>query len=166
MEKRTIDSTTDAFSDFPPELAELFRNARPVTPEMAAEIGEANRALAKDPDFMADCMKGYFVECVLQGLEETGLKKAQLGKRIGKSRQYINKILNEDKRVNFTIETMTQIAHALGRRLDLHVLENHEKAVVFNKMEPRRLKPIHAGAHFVESSYSPAGDNVITRNVA
>jgi hypothetical protein len=33
----------------------------------------------------------------------------------------------EKKRVNFTIETMTQIAHALGRHPDLHVLKNDEE---------------------------------------
>ena len=148
MEKRTIDPSLDAFSDFPPELAEMFRNARPVTQEMVDEIAATNRALGDDPDFMADLLKGYFVECILEGLEETGLSKAQLAKRIGKTRQYINKVLNEDKRVNFTIESMVKIAHALGRKVDLHVLKKNEEAHIFRTVDHREVRPVFQRVDF------------------
>lgn len=159
METKPTEEVVDTFDDFPPELAELFRNTEPVSQEAVDAMAEANRALADDPDFMADLLKGYFVERVLEGLEETGLKKAQLGSRIGKSRQYVNKILDEDKRVNFTIETMTKIAHAIDCRLDIHVLKKNEEAHIFRTVDHREIRPVadeasHSGSRTIRPIFN------------
>ena len=151
METKTEKTLVDPFDELPAELAELFRNSKPVSQDAIDAIAATNRALADDADFMADILKGYFVERVLDGLEETGLNKSQLGKRIGKSRQYVNKILDEDKRVNFTIETMTKIAHAINCRLDIHVLKKNEEAQIFRTVDHREVRPVFEGADLTGS---------------
>lgn len=45
-------------------------------------------------------------------MKKDGVKKAELARRLGKSRAYITKILQGN--VNFTIDTLVQIARALG----------------------------------------------------
>lgn len=159
METKQTEEVVDTFDDFPPELAELFQNAKPVSQDAVDAIAKANRALADDPEFMADLLKGYFVERVLEGMEETGLKKAQLGSRIGKTRQYVNKILDEDRRVNFTIETMAKLAHAIDCRLDIHVLKKNEEAQIFRTIDHREVRPVseetsHSGSRTIRPIFN------------
>jgi hypothetical protein len=45
-------------------------------------------------------IKGLVVEDLLYALEEAGIPKSDLGARIGKTRQYVSRILDEDSLVN------------------------------------------------------------------
>jgi transcriptional regulator with XRE-family HTH domain len=94
------------------ELDEAFLQARPVD-ETAKTLREAIAELDHDPAFLADVMKGLFIEHVLKAMEEEHVSKSDLAERLGKSRQYVGHILNEN--ANFTIETIAEIAVALGR---------------------------------------------------
>ena len=58
------------------------------------------------------------------------MNQSELAKRWGKTRQYVSKLFNEDKRINFTIETMCELAHQLNRRLAIQVLEPNQVAYV------------------------------------
>lgn len=151
METKTTETIGDSFDELPAELAELFRNSSPVSQDAIDALAATNRALSDDADFMADLLKGYFVERVLEGLCDTNLNKSQLGKKIGKSRQYVNKILDEDKRVNFTIDTMAKIAHAIDCRLDIHVLKKNEEAQIFRTLDHREVRPVSQVVDFTGS---------------
>lgn len=126
-----MNTNPPALSDDIPEIlrAELERTP-PVTPDMLAGIAAANRELEADPAWNADLLKASFVNEMLTALEARDETKAQLADRLGKTRQYIQKLFNEDKRVNFTIDTLCEVAHALGRRVHLHICEDGEQPMI------------------------------------
>lgn len=117
-------------NDLPADLLAYLESVPPATPEMAARVAAANRALEDDPAFQADYLKSLFVENMYAALEERRETKATLAERLGKTRQYIQKLFSEDKRVNFTVDTLCAVAHALGRRVHLHICREHEQPVI------------------------------------
>lgn len=112
------------------DLRSYLESVEPLTQADVARLEKAAADLNADPGFQAELVKGLFVERILQALEERGESQSALAKRWGKSRQYLCKLLNEDKRVNFTIETMCEVVHHLGRRLEILVLRPDEVANV------------------------------------
>lgn len=78
------------------------------------ELAEAVSALAQDPEFEASFWKSMFVEQVLVAMEEQGVSRNELARRLDKSPQYVGRILNET--ANFTIDTMVKLAFALERK--------------------------------------------------
>jgi hypothetical protein len=122
----------------PADIAELLAATPKISEESLSQLKAAAKELENDPAFQADCIKGRFVENILHAMEEGGVNKNQLAKRLKKTRQYINNLLNEDKRVNFSIETLVKLTMALDRRIELHVLGKSEAAHVL-----RCKAPIH-----------------------
>lgn len=105
------------------DLQDYLEAIPPVSAQDLEELKQAVSSLENDPGFQADLIKGQFVEAVLQAMEARGQTQSQVAAAWGKSRQYLSKVLNEDRRVNFTVETMTQLAHVVGRRLRVTVEE-------------------------------------------
>lgn len=126
-------------ADIPDLLREELENTRPLTPEMLTSLAKANRELYADPAFCADVLKGLFVSEMLAALEERNESKAQVAERLGKSRQYVQKLFDEDKRVNFTVDTLCAVAHALGRRVHLHVCKAEEEPMIVSTMRSRTV---------------------------
>lgn len=121
-------------SELPADLAELFAGA-PAT--RASDVDALNRAAAeldRDPEFLADYAKGLVVEDVLRALEASGMSKNALAEKIGTSRQYLSKILDEDRRVNFTIETLAELAAALELQLCVRLLPASERMIFLRKI--------------------------------
>jgi transcriptional regulator with XRE-family HTH domain len=60
-----------------------------------------------------------FTESLVQRMEEQGVSRALLARRLGTSQAYVTKILRGD--VNFTLATLVKLARAVGAqvRLDL-----------------------------------------------
>lgn len=114
----------------PPEIAALLANTPKTTPATLERLREAGERLENDPAFQADFMKSQYVENVMQAMAEKGISQSELARRWGKSRQYLHKLLNEDKRINFTIETMVELVMLLDRRLEMHILKKDEAAHV------------------------------------
>lgn len=121
----------------PPELAELLANTPKAKPATLVRLRKAAEGLERDPAFQADCMKSLYVENVMQAMAEKGVSQSELARRWGKSRQYLHKLLNEDKRINFTIETMVELAMLLGQRMELHMLAKNEAAHVLRCRLPK-----------------------------
>jgi transcriptional regulator with XRE-family HTH domain len=119
--------------DLPADLRAYLDSVPPATPEMTARVAAANRALEDDPTFQADYLKSLFVEKMYAALNERRETKSTLAERLGKTRQYIQKLFNEDKRVNFTVDTLCAVAHALGRRVHLHICREHEQLVIVTR---------------------------------
>ena len=84
-----------------------------------------------DPKFVADFMKGQITEDILLAMEEEGINKSQLAERMGKSRQYIGRILNET--ANFTFETVAEITCALNRKIEARIIDK-KKYLLFSSV--------------------------------
>ena len=114
--------------ELPERLKDYLEAVPPVTKEELSELEKAAEDLDKDPKWRADYMKGLFVANILEAMEQKGLSQTDVATRWGKTRQYVSKILNEDKRVNFTIETITELGHSVGIRVELHMSGEDEVA--------------------------------------
>ena len=75
--------------------------------------------LERDPEFLLEYMKAALVEDIYRAMESEGMNKSQLAKRMGKSRQYVGRVLNET--ANFTLETVARIAAALEKDVVLRL---------------------------------------------
>lgn len=109
-----------------PELQALLDETPILTEQDVKELGDAIAALDSDPEFVADCIKGDFVNDILCAMEEQGINKNQLAKKWGKSRQHIGKILDKEKAKNFTIDTIVSLSMTLGlvpQRIKLEPME-------------------------------------------
>lgn len=95
---------------------------------------ETKKRLEEDPEFLADYLKGSFVADVSQAMEEDSLSKNSLARRMGTSRQYVGKILDEEDPNNFTIDSIARIAAALGRDVSLR-LKKYEEIVEIKAYE-------------------------------
>ena len=60
-----------------------------------------------------------FTEDVCMLMDKQGISRAELARRMGTSRAYITKLL--DGNANFTLETMTKVAMALGAAVHVHL---------------------------------------------
>lgn len=84
-----------------------------------------------------------FTEEVARRLEEEGVSRAELARRMGTSPAYVTKILRGD--VNFTLATMSKLARSLGGRLEVRLAPAAAEATA------RSAAPAPAGRR------SPAG---------
>lgn len=118
----------------------LFENARPVNEIDRDAFARDVRKLMDEPSFKAGVIKDQFIHNILEALGEEGISRSELAKRCGKSRQYLSKLLKEDKRVNYTIDTMVNVMHHLGRRVEVHYPRVNEVTKVIHclKEEPVR----------------------------
>jgi len=111
-------------------LDELLKDV-PLTQDLDLEaLAEAGRVLDQDPEYVADYLKGLFVSEIYNAMDEQGINANQLAQRWGKSRQYLSKILNEDRRVNFTIDTIVDLMMQLDRRVELHFPHKRQHTAV------------------------------------
>lgn len=106
-------------------LERLLEEARPLEELDLKGLARAFENLEQDPNFVAESAKGLLIEDILRAMDERNITKSELARRMGKSRQQINVLLDEEKKNNFTIETMAQISTALGQRLIVRMLPEH-----------------------------------------
>ena len=93
-------------------------------------LEEAARRLDADPMFHAEVVKGLFVDRVLAAMEERGDSLEDLARRWGKTPEHVSRVLNEDWRGKLTVETLCEMAHHLGRRIEILMLQPGERALV------------------------------------
>jgi len=127
-----------SFSELPSELKKFLESVPPVTLRELEELRRAGEQLDQSPSFRADYLKSLFVEKMLEAMTEAGTKQTEIAKCLGKTRQYVSKVLNEDRRINFTIETMCEFAHLVGRYVDIQVLRVNEVAHILRTVPAER----------------------------
>ena len=120
----------------PDDIAALFADASPTTAADLSQLERAAEALLADPKFIADHAKGLIIEDILRAMETAGMTRNALAGKIGKSRQYVSKILDEDRRVNFTIDSLAEFSAALGIQLCLRMLPESERILFIRKLAP------------------------------
>lgn len=120
----------------PDDIAALLADAGPTTTADLSQLDSAAAALLADPKFIADQAKGLIIEDILRAMEAAGMTRNALAGKIGKSRQYVSKILDEDRRVNFTIDSLAEFSAALGVELCLRMLPESERILFIRKLAP------------------------------
>lgn len=65
--------------------------------------------------------------------EKAGLSQKQLAEKLGTSPAYITKVFRGD--ANFTIETMTKLAHAVDGQLHIHIAPKHANTHWFDVLQ-------------------------------
>lgn len=78
------------------------------------------RARRETPEYFVGKLKVDFAEAVSRQLEKTNISRAELAKRLGTSRAYVTKMLNEVLLAgpNLTMESMVKLAFALGAQIE------------------------------------------------
>jgi len=84
----------------------------------------------RDPEYHKELAILEFTEEVTRVMQEQGVSRTELGRRIGSSQAYISRMLNGG--ANFTLATMTKVAMALGMELKVHLApaRTHERELV------------------------------------
>jgi transcriptional regulator with XRE-family HTH domain len=90
--------------------------------------------------FHVDGAKLELCEQIYVAMEENGVSEAELSRRLGVSRAYVNKILQGS--ANLTIESLVKIGRALGREFRFEFLEPRKRVAAsdqngFAKTVPR-----------------------------
>jgi len=93
----------------------------------------------EDPEFVADLAKGQITEDILAAMKKDNINKSQLAERLGKSRQYVSRVLNET--ANFTIDSLAEIACALNRKIEVRMIEKTQHIFItdnYRSTEPEK----------------------------
>ncbi|GHC11972.1 helix-turn-helix domain-containing protein [Cerasicoccus arenae] len=122
------------------DIDEFFASARPLSDKELDDMARETRAIMDKPSFKSGVLKDQFIHYILETMDDEGITKSELAKRCGKTRQYLSKLLKEDKRVNYTVDTMVEVMHHLGRKVDINYPRNEEVTMVIHclKVEPVR----------------------------
>ena len=115
---------------------------RPATDyELFEQASEHNRRLLREEELILDV-----TEAVSAAMQEAGISKAQLAKRMGRTKGFITQLLSGGR--NLTLRTLADIADALEARVTITVSKDRDSRSVSS--EPPDLRIIH-----IESWPSP-----------
>lgn len=119
--------------EFSADLAALLTQSRPVDRAAEDRLKEANKRWWKKPSERSEYHKAMFIATIREAMEKQRINQSQLAEKWGKTRQYLSKVLNQDNRVNFTIETMVELTLLLGLPFrivtELESVESNSSAV-------------------------------------
>lgn len=127
-------------NELPDDIREWIESAEVTTQEANEQLQVVLKSLENDTEYLADTLKMQFVAEIYNAMDRKGLNANQLAKQWGKSRQYLSKILTEDSRVNFTIETMVELSALLGVRLEFK-FQNMDSASTCESKTEKNTKP-------------------------
>jgi transcriptional regulator with XRE-family HTH domain len=81
------------------------------------------RDLENDDEYWTESVKTDFAVSLHRLMQQQGINKSDLARRIGSSTAYMTKVLRGDS--NLTIRSMVKLARAAGGDLHLHVAAHH-----------------------------------------
>lgn len=81
----------------------------------------------EDPQYYVNALKVDFAEAVARQLEATGISRAKIAERLGTSRAYVTKMLNEVLLAgpNLTMQSMARLAFALRVKIEPRFIPLH-----------------------------------------
>jgi len=126
-------------TNIPEEIAAILAGIPKTTPEMLERIAKANQQLENDPEFLAEVERASFVNELLVAMQDQEVSRSEYARRIGKTRQYVHKVLNEDSRISFSLKTMVLLCHALGKQLRLEVSDRNASAASLSFQTQQRV---------------------------
>lgn len=117
-------------------LRAMFADEPSVTCKQLGALQNAALELETDPEFQADYTKSLFVTLIRSAMDRAGMNQTMVASKWGRSRQYLNKVLNEDKRVNFTFETAVELAMIVRKKFTftLEDMDEPKYTLRYNKM--------------------------------
>jgi transcriptional regulator with XRE-family HTH domain len=102
---------------------------------------ELTERLEKDPKYWVESMRFDFVEEIERMMEEQGVTRAELARRLNASPAYVTQLLRA--LFNPTLLTLTRVADALGARVSLH-LHPRDTAVEWSEVPVGRARRAHS----------------------
>lgn len=110
-------------------------------------------AESHDDYWIAGAVQG-FTEEVCRLMEDAGVSRTELAKRLGTSPAYVTKILRGN--ANFTMASMVKLARALGADLEIRLVAPAE-AAASGTARPSSRRRAHAGERWAAESSSGSG---------
>jgi transcriptional regulator with XRE-family HTH domain len=92
-----------------------------------------------DVEFRTEELILDFTERIVAKMEEKGISRAELSRKLGVSKAFITNLLNGNP--NLTIKTMVSIADALESRLNLDIYPKGFKPKNFYLFENQKISP-------------------------
>ena len=86
------------------------------------------KRLESDPLFLVEYMKATITSDILAVMEKESISVIELADRLGKSRQYVSRVLNET--ANFTLDSVARIAAALKKDVVLRLVDYEDEVVI------------------------------------
>lgn len=108
-------------------------------PEPQETFEQMFHDMEESGDLYVEWAKNNIAEQIFTAMRREDVKKAELARRLGKSRAYITQILQGN--VNFTVESLVRIAIALDSRFEVKI---SPKCVLHHWEYPHESS--HAGA--------------------
>ncbi len=110
---------------------------------VAEEFAQLGELLKADGRLQIDEAKLELSEQILELMEDKGITEAELARRLGKSRAYVNKVLQGT--TNFTIKSLVKIGLALESEVKLEFVQSKkdvlEAEIIYRKVEKPIEKP-------------------------
>lgn len=128
------------------------------------EVEEALRLLDQNPAYVATCLKYKVGDEVLRILTEKDMSRADLAKRLGKSRQYVTKMLRAQ--TNFTLETIAALSVALEKSFQFTFAEPGIKTSLWRVLDggkaPKATITIATSPGLSEETFAPSAQGPVT----
>jgi transcriptional regulator with XRE-family HTH domain len=99
--------------------------------------------IVQSVDYWAQAAMRRFVSDIDRRLIEQNVSRAQLAERLGTTPAYVTKVMRGD--VNFTLETMTKLALAVGGRLQVKVVDRDASGECDVPLQYEKL-PVYSAA--------------------
>jgi transcriptional regulator with XRE-family HTH domain len=99
-------------------------------------------------------------------MEAAGINQTTLAAKLGKSRQYIAKILGEKNRANFTIDSLAEISVALGVQLHTRLIPADDRMIFIGRSVtvPTTVSPTPAFPSAETATAAADADEFDSRN--
>lgn len=97
------------------------------------EVESALKTLDQDPAYVGTKLKYEVGDEVLRVLDEKQMSRAELAKRLGKSRQYVTKMLKAE--TNFTLDSIASLAVALQKEFRFTFTEPGAAAYLWRALD-------------------------------
>jgi transcriptional regulator with XRE-family HTH domain len=102
---------------------------------------ELEARLDKDPKYWVESLRFDFVEDIERMMEERGVNRAELARRLDASPAYVTQLFRA--LFNPTLLTLTKVADALGARVSLH-LHPKDTAVEWSEVPAEHARRAHS----------------------
>ena len=112
---------------------------RPSTYELFEQSSERNRRLLREEELILDV-----TEAVSAAMQEAGISKAQLAKRMGRTKGFITQLLSGGR--NLTLRTLAGLADALEARVTITISQNRDSRSVSSEPPDLRVSKIEPWA--------------------
>ena len=115
--------------------------------ELFEQSSDRNRRLLREEELILEV-----TEAVSAVMQEEGISKTQLAKRLGKTKGFISQLLSGGR--NLTLRTLAGLVDALGYRITIRVSKDRDRMSVSGQSPD--LRPIHIEPWSSPWSQSPA----------